>query len=239
MITLASPERVIAVLSGIENVFAYRVRAMARYLSDRETVRFYTNGINCALYNENGNAVIYASEKMTQNELEELTDLLKVTASDIRCSIPLDLPGYAHTCGSICEGAASPVFCETAEPALRRAAEIWKAVFPEAFSGEAGMVRYADISLWIRRGMAQAFSAENGAALVFCEEDGTAVIDQLGVLAHARRKGEAMRLLSHIAAVLPCERLLFESKNGASDRFYAKNGFMKTGMWWRYTTVSA
>lgn len=233
MIALASPGQVCAVLRGVENVFAYRIRAMASHLSDRETVRFYTNGINCALYIENGNAVVYASDKMTAEEREELCGMLGVMASDIRCSLPLHLPGYACESGNIYAGAAAPAFDETVSGVLRNAAAVWTSVFPEAFSGEAGTVRYADTSLWIRRGMAQAFSSENAAALVFCIENGTAVIDQLGVLKEARGKGEAMRLLSHIAAALPCERFLFESKDEASDRFYEKNGFEKVGEWQR------
>lgn len=235
MIGLAKePDTLFASLDGADSVFACRIKAMARRYFGSERVRFYTNGINCAVYIENGNAVVYASENMTAEEREELCESLAVMAREVRANVPLDLPGYTRTSGVIFGGKAEEAASADIGEELRACRAVWTAVFPEAFSGEAGMVRYADCAMYVRHGMAQAFHSASGAAFVFCEEDGYAVVDQLAVMEPARGNGEAMRILQHIAAVLKPERgFLFESRNEASDRFYRRNGFEQVGEWHR------
>lgn len=202
------------------------------YRSDPSAL-FYTNSINCSLYVENGNAVVWLSEDMTDAQKADLSAFLSVTARTVRANRPLPLPGYAQTMGSVYGGCKAERFTAQTTENLRECAAVWERVFPEAFSGEAGQVRYADCSHRIRHGMSRAFCLDQKVALlVFCEEAGCAVVDQLAVLPEHRNKGLASALLCHVSAALhPENGFLFESRDEASDRFYEKSGFVRVGEW--------
>lgn len=237
MIALAENRgKLLAPLEECADVFACRIRAMSRLYWQTQEVLFYTNSINSSLYVENGNAVVWISPHTTAKDKAELCDLLAVTARTVRTSHPLPLAGYTETQGHVYGGCTAYHFTRKAAENLRCCLAVWERVFPGAFSGEAGRVRYADCSHRIRHGMSHAFCLEDKAALfAFCEDHGYAVIDQLGVLPAYRGSGLAISLLCHAAAVLrPENGFLFESKDAQSDHFYEKNGFQPTGGWYAY-----
>lgn len=239
MIALAkNREKLLAPLGEHADVFACRIRAMSQLYWQDRNVLFYTSCINSSLYVENGNAVVWISPDSAAEDKEELCGLLIMTARTVRSNHPLPLKGYTETQGHIYGGCTAYNFTQRAEENPRGCLAVWEQVFPDAFSGEAGQVRYADCSHRIRHGMSRAFCFENKAALfVFCEDNGYAVIDQLGVLPAYRGNGLAMSLLCHTAAALrPENGFLFESKNALSDRFYDKNGFRHMGEWYAYRT---
>lgn len=237
MITLAeSKESLLAPLTDAADVFICRIRAMSRLYWQDKHMLFYTNSINCSLYVENGNAMVWLSPDSTASEIKELCDLLSVTARTIRINRALPLAGYAQTTGRIYGGRTANVFTPRVEENLRDCLAVWQAVFPVEFSGEAGQVRYADCSHRIRHGISRAFCFDKKAALlVFCKDSGYAVIDQLAVLPGSRGNGYAVRLLSHAAAMLQLENgFLFESRDAQSDHFYEKNKFRRVGEWYAY-----
>lgn len=237
MIALAeNRESLLAPFGESADVFACRIRAMSRLYWQDQNALFYTNSINNSLYVENGNAVVWISPDSTAKDKAELCDLLLVTARTVRANHPLPLEGYAETQGYVYGGCTAYGFTQKAVESLRGCLAVWEQVFPDAFSGEAGQVRYADCSHRIRHGMSRAFCFENKAALfVFCEDNGYAVIDQLGVLPAYRGNGLAMSLLCHTAVTLrPENGFLFESKDAQSDHFYEKSGFRRTGGWYAY-----
>lgn len=239
MIALAeNREKLLAPLEESADVFACRIRAMSRLYWQDKHILFYTNSINCSLYVENGNAVVWLSPDSTAEDKAELCDLLVVTARTVRANHPLPLAGYTETQGHVYGGCTAYDFTQKAAESLRGCLAVWEQVFPDAFSGEAGQVRYADCSHRIRHGMSRAFCLEDKAALfAFCEDHGCAVIDQLGVLPAYRGNGLAMSLLCHAAAALrPENGFLFESKDAQSDHFYEKNGFRRMGGWYAYRT---
>lgn len=239
MIALAeNRERLLAPLGECADIFACRIRAMSRLYWQDRSVLFYTNCINSSLYVENGNAVVWISPHSTAEDKDNLSALLFMTARTVRANHPLPLTGYTETRGHVYGGCTAYSFTQKTAENLRGCLAVWEQVFPDAFSGEAGQVRYADCSHRIRHGMSRAFCLEDKAALfAFCKDHGYAVIDQLGVLPAYRGNGLAMSLLYHAAAVLrPENGFLFESKDAKSDHFYEKNGFRHMGEWCAYRT---
>lgn len=237
MITLAeSKETLFAPFTDAADAFIYRIRAMSRLYWQDKHILFYTNSINCSLYVENGNAVVWISPDSTAEDKAELCDLLIVTARTVRANHPLPLAGYMETQGHVYGGCTAYDFTQKAAESLRGCLAVWEQVFPDAFSGEAGQVRYADCSHRIRHGISRAFCFDKKAALlVFCKDNGYAVIDQLAVLPGSRGNGYAVRLLSHAAAMLQLENgFLFESRDAQSDHFYEKNKFRHVGEWYAY-----
>ncbi len=230
--------KLLAPLEEYADVFACRIRAVSRLYWKNQEILFYTNSINSSFYVESGNAVVWISPHSTAKDKAELCDLLAVTARTVRANHPLPLAGYTETRGLIYGGCTAYHFTQGAAENLRGCLAVWEQVFPDAFSGEAGRVRYADCSHRIRHEMSRAFCLEDKAALfAFCEDHGYAVIDQLGVLPAYRGNGLAMSLLCHAAAVLrPENGFLFESKDALSDHFYEKNDFQPMGGWYAYRT---
>lgn len=230
-------ERLTAPLKKADDVFACRIRSMASFCMGKPETIFYTDGINCALYVENGNAVVWISRIAPRRTSEDICALLSVTARSIRSNRPLLLRRYVQSRGFIFSGNAAPSFAPEVTEDLRACADVWQSVFPAEFSGESGDVRYADCSHAIRHGMSRVFCIKGEAAmLAFCTDAGYVVADQMAVVPWSRGSGYAGKLLSHAAAVLRPEKgFWFESRDEKSDRFYEKYRFRRAGEWYAYT----
>lgn len=176
--------------------------------------------------------------------------LAVLPVSFISSDTPLDMDGYAETCGTFfkkdnvspSEGTDMLAFGN-----IEAAYCILKEVFPDVFAqGSASEQRdlymrwYCEMSHRMRRGITQtAVLEELATATVYCIEEDAVFLSQIGVLPSARGSGSGRRMLEAVMRKYAGKTCYVFSKNSNADKFYTALTFTPIGVWRDYNRITS
>lgn len=210
------------------------------YGNDYNFIGFYTNTNDTILVCiKQGFADIYTTLTACEDDFIELKNFILLNASEISAEREIDIGHKSLDTGKTYT--SSPIFDrvsfveETISNTTKDCYAIAEEVFLADMSDDVKQMWYTDLSHRVRHGMTITYTIPNiSTAIAYAFEDGVVLITYLATIQEYQNQGYAKFLLQHIANELKANKLILQSKDEISDKFYEKLGFTQVGEYFNY-----
>lgn len=209
-------------------------------------IDFYTNtNNNIFICIKNNFADIYIDKNATITfdieDIDELKNFILLKASEIITELPIDISHKNLEVGNI-YSYTSPIFDRVSfikneiSNDAKDCYNVAKKVFQNAINDKTYSVWYTDLSHRVRHNMSKLFTIkEIATATAYANEEGVVLISYLGTIDEYQKQGYAKFLLHHISKELNADKLVLQSKDEVTNKFYEKLGFTQDGKYYNYT----
>lgn len=206
-------------------------------------IEFFTNSSNnLFICMKLDFADVYIGENFSEQDQEELKDFLYLKCNEILSEFPIDKintndilklntgKNYVIT---------NPIFDRVCvinvSNEISECYKVAKEVFSSSINETTYQTWYTDLSHRVRHGVSKAYTIENkSTAIVYATEEDVVLISYLGTISKYRNQGYAKFIIDYIARELNAKKIILQSQDETSDKFYEKLGFVQYGNYYNY-----
>lgn len=215
-----------------------KIKALAKaYGTENDFVSFYSD--------ENGDVIICVQDysatvrfnnSISEDQLSELADFLQGNAVEVMADSLIPMPeSYAYKIGQTYFGMLPGQPCSDINNDLKKCFDILREIFTEWIREEIFEQWYTDMSHRIRHDVSRLYNKGGSTVTAYAKENEVLMLSQIATLPDSRKKGRALELMCYaVMDNMPFEKIMLDSCNEESDRFYEHIGFEVNNKWYYY-----